>query len=236
MTALKDLIGFGFEKPTEDELEKLKEYEEEERKKDSIKKTNAFIERRVGLEFVGKVFNGFEFQTDEIRKQAVNFIDNPDRDFIVFTGKPGTGKTHLSTALIYRYVIKSIKIGKTIEQTLSEINYFRASDFIETIKTMWKHGEDTEHYIKFQNSFQFLVIDEVGVSYGTETEENIFNRLIDDRYRNRKGKTVLISNLDESGLEKYIGFRSLSRIYQRGIICNFTGTDKRILNKITVVG
>ncbi|OHD07139.1 MAG: hypothetical protein A2Y41_07185 [Spirochaetes bacterium GWB1_36_13] len=236
MTALKDLIGFHFEKPTQEELEKLKISEEEDRKKESIKRTNAFIERKIGLEFVGKVFNGFEFQTEDIRKQAVNFLENQDRDFIVFNGKPGTGKTHLAAALIYRFVTKSINSGKSIEQTLSEVNYFRASDFIETIKNMWKHGEDTEYYIKFQNNFKFLIIDEVGVSYGTETEENIFNRLIDDRYRNRKGKTIIISNLDESGLEKYIGFRSLSRIYQRGIICNFQGSDKRAVKKITIAG
>ena len=56
----------------------------------------------------------------------------------------------------------------------------------------------------------YLVIDEVGLGFGTEAETRLLTQIIDARYRECL-PTVLISNLDSQALSDAIGARALSR-------------------------
>ena len=60
-----------------------------------------------------------------------------------------------------------------------------------------------------------LILDEVGVQFGSETEENLLFDIINTRYEDRK-PTILISNLDGAGVKKYLGERAFDRIREDG--------------------
>ena len=62
---------------------------------------------------------------------------------------------------------------------------------------------------------EFLVIDEVGVQFGTETEKFIFYEVINRRYENVL-PTVLISNLTSDELKTFIGDRAFDRFREDG--------------------
>lgn len=60
-----------------------------------------------------------------------------------------------------------------------------------------------------------LVIDEVGVAFGTESERTIFYQIINGRYE-RVLPTVLVSNLAEKDLPASIGERAMDRLREGG--------------------
>jgi len=60
-----------------------------------------------------------------------------------------------------------------------------------------------------------LILDEVGVQFGTETEKILFYQIINGRYENVL-PTILISNLDEKRLSEYIGERCIDRLREGG--------------------
>ena len=60
-----------------------------------------------------------------------------------------------------------------------------------------------------------LVLDEVGVQFGSRTEENLIFTLMNKRYEDLK-PTLVISNELEDGLETYLGPRTFDRLKDGG--------------------
>jgi hypothetical protein len=60
-----------------------------------------------------------------------------------------------------------------------------------------------------------LVLDEIGVQYGTETEQKILFRIIDLRYEEMK-PTILISNLAIPAFTEFVGERVVDRMRENG--------------------
>lgn len=124
----------------------------------------------------------------------------------IFYGGVGTGKTHISVALI-RAVI-----GKYH----ARCRYVNVFDLISEVRATWSRRDITEQEVisRFA-SYHLLVIDEVGVQYGSESEQVTLFQIINERSL-RKLPTILISNLDEKGLMAYVGERVVDRIFENG--------------------
>ena len=60
-----------------------------------------------------------------------------------------------------------------------------------------------------------LIIDEIGIQFGSDTEKLLISEIIDNRYQNLL-PTVLISNLDLAGIKSCIGERSYDRLREDG--------------------
>jgi DNA replication protein DnaC len=60
-----------------------------------------------------------------------------------------------------------------------------------------------------------LIIDEVGMQFGSDTEKMIIFDIIDGRYNNML-PTILISNLELSEVKELIGDRSIDRLREDG--------------------
>ncbi|MDE9455319.1 ATP-binding protein [Xenorhabdus bovienii] len=146
----------------------------------------------------------------EVRKQA--------GEGLVLCGRPGTGKTHLAVAICR--VVATEKQARAFMTTASRI--------IRAFRRSWNHeAEQTEfETLQFYSEMDLLVIDEIGVQYGTDSERNILFEVINNRYEDLL-PTILISNLPLSDLSGFLGERIIDRMSQGGVVLAFNWDSYR---------
>lgn len=122
---------------------------------------------------------------------------------LLFLGNNGTGKTHLSCALAQDLLFKN-KINSALFTT--------TYDLILMIKNTWGSSEKTEEQIVNNLcDIDFMIIDEVGVQFGTDTETLLFFNVFNKRLNNGK-PTVIISNNNTKEFKSLMGPRIYDRI------------------------
>lgn len=125
---------------------------------------------------------------------------------LIFCGDVGTGKTHLAIGIAnsilkkgYQPVFVSvIKAIRKIKET-----YARDSELTE------------DDAIRSFVDPDLLILDEVGVQFGSETEKLYLFEIINGRYEQMK-PTLLISNLGTKELDGFIGSRVMDRLRESG--------------------
>ncbi len=131
---------------------------------------------------------------------------------LLLCGRQGTGKTHLAVA-----ICREIATGGD-----EDVFITTASRIIRAFRRSWNgEGEMSEFdTLKFYSEKDLLVIDEIGVQYGTESERNILFEVLNNRYEDLL-PTILISNLPVTELAKFLGDRALDRLFQGGTVLAF---------------
>lgn len=126
---------------------------------------------------------------------------------LVMCGKPGTGKNHLALA-IAKHVINEHQNSALFTTALRIARAFKS--------TWSKSAECSEsEVIKRYTQPDLLIIDEVGVQFGSEAEKLILFEVINTRYESMK-PTILISNLALDELAGFIGERVIDRMNDGG--------------------
>ena len=188
---------------TDAEYEKQK-YEEAERQRAE------FIRTR--LKQIPKRYEHETFDTYQGQNLLKDYMKTGGS--LIIYGSNGTGKTHLAFASI-RYQIEQ---GK-------EAFYVLAADFFNEIKQSFANGS-THKVIQDYTRYDYLVIDEIDKSYGSQTEFNYMYLLINKRY-NDMVPTVLITNAKKADLVDVIGSSVLDRIAGDGKVKELSGKSYR---------
>lgn len=159
----------------------------------------------------GCTFANFNAATDAQKfamQAAMDFAESfADRrkngDSLIFAGRPGTGKGHLAAAIMNRLMPDHLPV------------YTTCLDMIRSVRDTWR--KDSKHsesqVLDELESVPLLIIDEIGVQYGTDGEQTIIFDVLDRRYRQMR-PSVFITNQDKAGFKAFIGERAYDRLTQ----------------------
>lgn len=124
----------------------------------------------------------------------------------IFVGKPGTGKTHLAVGI-------ALHILKQERSAL----FVTVQRLIRRVKDSWNRAnEETEsQVISLFTEPQLLILDEVGVQFGSDFERQVLFDVLNERYERRR-PTILLSNIPGNELGQYLGERVTDRLREDG--------------------
>ena len=167
----------------------------------------------IPLRYRGKDFSSYIASTDGQERAlsvAIEFSSNfkhhaKSGTTAVFSGMPGTGKSHLAIA-----------IGQEVMKSATVL-YISAIDAVRMIRDTWRRDSKyTESQVLAElASVGLLILDEVGVQYGTEAEQVSLFDIIDKRYRDLM-PMILLTNLNKTGMKAFLGDRSFDRLRESG--------------------
>lgn len=141
---------------------------------------------------------------------------------LIFTGNPGTGKTHVACAIANHVLSKG---GTAL--------YTTATDFLIRLRNTYKKDSDESErqvYEAFQSP-DLLVVDEIGRSQETEHSVSSIFHMIDKRYRELR-PTILVTNMDRDRAKAFLGEALISRFREGGgKMLGFAWPDLRTIKR-----
>lgn len=143
------------------------------------------LSRRAAFPFL-KTIDDFDFTFQSTVKLSLlgsalspDFVT--DGRSIIFTGKPGRGKTHLAIAIAYRAI-----------QNGFDALFVTAAELIDDLSAAFRDGRLAEALSRYVGP-DVLIVDEVGyLTYGTDAA-NMLYHVVNDRHRRRRAM-VFTSN------------------------------------------
>ena len=214
--------------------ERMRDSAEMHRKRqDAIKREKAIEFCGIGKRFAGMTFADYRADTEQqihALEACKRFAGNFTRVLelgsnIVMLGTTGTGKTMLAACTLMD-VIRAGYTGR----------YHTVQTLIREIRSSWdKESKSSERETLAQLAgYDLLVVDEVGVQYGTDAEKVALFELINARYEAMK-PTIVISNLTlktQDGahgvtIHDALGDRVVDRLRQNSAVIPFAWSSWR---------
>ncbi|HGV3480716.1 TPA: ATP-binding protein [Klebsiella variicola subsp. variicola] len=169
---------------------------------------------------IARRFEGCEFDNYQaVNQDAVKnlsacqrYAENWEHCFdaglgLLMVGKCGTGKNHLAVAM-----------AKNIIRThLARIEITDVMRVMRAVKSTWRHSSEVteDSVLDHFTGLDLLIIDEVGVQFGSASELAILQEIVNARYESVL-PTILISNLTFEQLKDSIGERIVDRVTNGG--------------------
>ena len=155
-----------------------------------------------------------------------------DGKSLYITGVCGSGKTHLSIALMQIWYADNLRVyedGKTIYQP-KRAWFLPVVELMLEIKQAWTDSVAEKEIIDKYSHIDLLVLDDLGAEKMSEASRQIFYLLLDRRYRHCK-QTIITSNLSLNELQEAFDDRIASRICEMGIVVDLGDKDWRVNRK-----
>ena len=182
--------------------------------REAAERNRAALESMFGQAMIPARFQGRTFATYQAsepeQKRALEICQAFALDFeaalksgysLILSGKPGTGKSHLAAAILQAIMPRHVGA------------YMTLMDLIRAVRETWRR--DSEHsesqILRRLTECPLLVIDEIGVQYGTDGERAVLFDVLDRRYREMR-PTILMTNLGKEDFRAAIGDRVFDRL------------------------
>jgi len=164
----------------------------------------------------------FPSNLDRDGLESLSFIKRKEN--VILSGAPGTGKSHLATAL-----------GRKACRNGYEVRFYRVADLIELLEKSWAEGRYQALRNRF-NKVDMIILDEMGyVPFSKDGAELLF-QLISDWYEQKS--LIITSNLEFSQWNKiFVDARLTAALVDRVIhhahILSFTGDSYRVKHALS---
>lgn len=187
---------------------------------------HAYTSAGLGKGLADKTFANFSLRyysgddlarMDSIAAICRKYVQTFDREAgsLLFLGKTGLGKTHLSAAIA----------GGVAERGYCVL-YESAQKLFDAYEA-GRFGRDTSGKLEQYEACDLLIIDDLGAECGSAYTAATFFNLLNTRLVNSKAM-IINTNLDRAQLEKTYGERVLSRLLGEFRVLLFAGKDVRM--------
>lgn len=142
---------------------------------------------------------------------AQDYADNFDARLesgasLIFCGGVGAGKTHLAIGICHEVIARR-----------HEAVFASVMGAVRSVKETYAKDSEITERDAIQNLIapDLLVLDEMGVQFGSDTEKLVLFEIINGRYEAMK-PTIVISNLAKDALVPFMGERVVDRLREGG--------------------
>lgn len=203
-------------KEEQDYTDQLEAVEREINRYEKLSK-DLLEQSNLGRRFKERTFENFKpVDFPAAFKTAVDYATGFEKNTgqgLIFTGTPGTGKTHLAAA-ITNYIIAEFGIP------------VKFGSFISILDDVKKSFKTDDEVIEKLLEVPLLVIDDLGKERQTEWSNSILYQVVNGRYENYL-PVVITTNESMAALEANIGKATLSRLVEMCSGVRMDGKDFR---------